>query len=745
MQVDADNPQFDRAVAVVNHTSRHLFLTGKAGTGKTTFLKYIRDHTFKKLAVVAPTGVAAINAGGMTIHSFFQLPFGTFIANGASGWGETNNPVFNTNQLLGKLRIHRKKADMIRELELLIIDEISMVRADVLDAMDMVLRHIRRKQHIPFGGLQMVYIGDLFQLPPVVKNEDWMLLQPHYQGPFFFHARAIAEAPPLYLELKKIYRQDDPRFISLLNKVRTNCCGDPELQLLEQHYQPNFIPDAKAGYITLTSHNYLADRINQRELEKLTTKKYELAAEVEREFPESAFPADKNLVLKEGAQIIFLKNDKSEDRRYFNGKTGIVQRIDRPNDKIYIRFPGETDLLELSKEIWYNIRYQYDAENQEIKETEIGSFRQFPIRLAWAVTIHKSQGLTFSRAIIDAGRAFAPGQVYVALSRLTGLEGMVLHSRITPGSIQTNGQVIAFAQREPSEEELNATLQQEQQLFLQQTVLSAFHWDKELRRLDQFAEQTGKGKAQDRLLETGWISQLRTQLLELQQVGFTFIRTLEKLIRDPAHYARLHQRTQDAARWFGQAIEEKILVAITGQTQALKTKGRTKKKRARLDQLAQAFTDKQWQLNQAVVITRALHQQEKPETLLKAATDLYHPPVATPAGKKGEKQDKEAKATIKGSTRYISLTLYQANKSPVEIARERDLKPATILGHLVTFIPTGEVEIGALFEEKEVAAIRELIEDHPEASNAQIIAKSGGQYTHPAVQAVRLLLEKQNA
>ncbi len=739
MQVDASNSRFEKAVSIVNHTDRHLFLTGKAGTGKTTFLKYIRQHSFKKMAVVAPTGVAAINAGGVTIHSFFQLPFGTFIAKQRSGWNERNELVYNTQQLLGNLRIHKKKRALIRELDLLIIDEVSMVRADVLDAMDMVLRHIRRRHHEPFGGLQMIYIGDLYQLPPVVKEADRQLMHTVYEGPFFFHAQAIAEAPPIYLELKKIYRQDDPAFIGLLNNIRRNCCTREELEILDRYYQPDFIPEGEDGYITLTSHNYLADRINNRELEKLPGKKLRIKAEVEGNFPESAYPADKLLEVKEGAQVMFIKNDKGEDRRYYNGKTGTIAAIDPVNEKITIRFPEEEDLLELSRETWRNIRYQYDEIKDEVKEKEIGSFKQFPLRLAWAVTIHKSQGLTFQKAIVDAGRAFADGQVYVALSRLTGLEGLVLHSRITPSSIRTNEQVLEFANSELPEEQLDHMLKEAQTRFLHQSVLSAFQWDKLLIHLEKFRETTEQNTATDRLMQTGLVNTLKNVLLEQQRVSFQFLPVLERLLGDKRTYERLHERTQAAAKWFARDLDEKVIGALNKQIKKWKTKPRTKKKVKQLHQLLQHFLNKKQQMEQAVVITGALLQNIENRVLVQTAVQMHQFNNNTSGeAKQGKPEDKP----VKGASMLTSLSLFKQGHSPEEIAGLRELKTGTIIDHLISFLPTGEVKIEELFLPKKVTAVTKIIQAHPDATLTEIRSMAGAEFSFREIKAAKLLQQK---
>jgi ATP-dependent exoDNAse (exonuclease V) alpha subunit len=406
MLSDPHNPIFQLAVQFVNQTARPVFLTGRAGTGKTTFLKYIRENSFKKMAVVAPTGVAAINAGGTTMHSFFQLPFGPFIPSPQYGWNPEAPGFTDPNSLFKNIRFNASKRELLQELDLLIIDEISMVRADMLDAVDAILRHFRQQPLAPFGGLQVLYIGDLYQLPPVVSREEWQLLQQHYASPFFFDAHVVRQSPPVYLELNKIYRQNEVEFINILNNVRNNRLRPEDIERLHDFYQPEFVPSKHDNYITLTSHNVKADSINQEELAKIPGKSQTFEASITGEFGDKAFPAERSLTVKEGAQIMLIKNDKGETRRYFNGKIGTVTKV--KEDKLIIAFPDEPEELVLEKETWRNIRYQYDKELDKVEEEELGTFRQYPIRLAWAITIHKSQGLTFEKAVIDAGASFPP-------------------------------------------------------------------------------------------------------------------------------------------------------------------------------------------------------------------------------------------------------------------------------------------------------------------------------------------------
>src|SRR5215216_1401584 len=524
---DPNNTIFQKAVAFVNQTNKHLFLTGKAGTGKTTFLRYIKENSFKKMAVVAPTGVAAINAGGVTIHSFFQLPFGPFVPTQKNNWEVFNGNVNNQHSLFKNLRLSGAKRDLLRELDLLVIDEVSMVIADMLDAVDAVLRHVRRQPLIPFGGVQMLYIGDLFQLPPVVRNDEWNVLKEYYDSPFFFNAHAVKQATPVYIELKKIYRQSDSAFIGILNNIRNNICTKEDLQKLHEHYKPDFAPAKEENYIVLTSHNEKADLINRRELQKLPGQVYSYKAEISGEFYDRSFPAEEVLNLKVGAQIMFIKNDKGEFRRFFNGKIGIIKNIF--DDKIYVSFPHETDTLTLEKETWQNIKYSYNKDSDKIDEEELGTFKQYPIRLAWAITIHKSQGLTFDKAIIDAGSSFAPGQVYVALSRLTSLDGLVLHSRIHPNCISTDSRVLDFVKSEESEEQLQEILKEEQEAFVKQSLLKGFNWQKVQDAVLGHKENILGRDLLKKEESLGWINELQKAVEEIDEVSKKFIRQLEQL------------------------------------------------------------------------------------------------------------------------------------------------------------------------------------------------------------------------
>ncbi len=443
---------FQLATQLVNQSNRNIFLTGKAGTGKTTFLKYIRENCHKQMAIVAPTGVAAINAGGVTIHSFFQLPFAPFIPE-ATGFTGNNEETVNRHSLLSRLRFNSDKRKVLQQLELLVIDEISMVRCDVLDAVDAVLRHIRQRPNERFGGVQLLFIGDMLQLPPVVKEQEWRLLSDHYNGQYFFDSKVLQEEPPVYVEFNKIYRQSDEQFIAVLNQVRNNELDEDGMKILERRFQPSFRRSKQDGYIILTTHNDKAREINARELSGLDGSSFTYEAEIKGEFSDRAYPADEILYLKTGAQVMFIRNDAAENgKRFFNGKIGTVSRLEA--EKIFVQCEGDSYEIEVGKEEWENIRYTVNKTNRQLESDVLGSFQQYPLRLAWAITIHKSQGLTFDKAIIDAGEAFAPGQVYVALSRCTNLEGMVLQSRVRSQSLFMDARIKQFSNRAATDDQL---------------------------------------------------------------------------------------------------------------------------------------------------------------------------------------------------------------------------------------------------------------------------------------------------
>ena len=434
------NPQLELANNLLKYTGTHLFLTGKAGTGKTTFLHHLRGHSPKRMIVVAPTGVAAINAKGVTIHSFFQLSFAPFVP--------------GTKPANEFFRFSKEKINIMRSLDLLVIDEISMVRADLLDAVDYVLRHFRRNEQ-PFGGVQLLMIGDLEQLAPVVKDDEWNLLCNHYETPFFFDSQALKNTSYVCVELKTVYRQSDDAFIRMLNRIREKKIDHTLLQELNKRYQPDFNPDHAEGYIILTTHNAQAQRINSDKLAEINGKSYLYEAAVTGNFPAYSFPTDARLALKKGAQVMFVKNDLSSEKRYYNGKIAVITHID--DHRIEAQGKEDAYPIVVEKAVWSNMKYAIDPDTQELLEEEEGSFEQYPLKTAWAITIHKSQGLTFDKAIIDANASFAHGQVYVALSRCRTLDGLVLSSPVSVRSVIRSDAIDTFVrdaeEKEPNEEQ----------------------------------------------------------------------------------------------------------------------------------------------------------------------------------------------------------------------------------------------------------------------------------------------------
>lgn len=518
-----NNPELQRAWQIIENTGMHLFLTGKAGTGKTTFLRHLKKQSPKRIVVVAPTGIAAINAGGVTIHSFFQLPFAPFIP----------DTTFNASQ--NRFRFGKEKINIIRSMDLLVIDEISMVRADLLDAIDSVLRRYRDR-YKPFGGVQLLMIGDLQQLAPVIKENEWNLLKTYYDTSFFFGSRALKETAYATIELKQVYRQNDPYFLSLLNNVRENKVDQSTLDALNRRYIPDFQPTKADGYIRLTTHNYQAQQINDHELSQIKERAFNYRAEITGTFPEYSYPTDELLTLKKGAQIMFVKNDPSPEKRYYNGMIGEVCTID--NRGFSVRTPNCSESITVVPEEWENSKYVLNEETKEITEEVEGVFKQYPVKAAWAITIHKSQGLTFEHAIIDAHSSFAHGQAYVALSRCKTLEGMILSTPLSPNAIISDSTVDSYSQyietHVPSEEMIH-TMQQSyflslvSELFDFSLISSSFSEQSRLiyEHFYKFFPQLLKK----------YKTQMQAFLLEVVDVAYRFHKQYQRLVSQYPDYA----------------------------------------------------------------------------------------------------------------------------------------------------------------------------------------------------------------
>jgi len=560
------NPQLDLAFDFVQYTGQNLFLTGKAGTGKTTFLKNLKMASPKRMIVVAPTGVAAINAGGVTIHSFFQLSFGPQIPQDPD---KNQSPAGFTAGGSGEgvKRFNKEKINIIRSMDLLVIDEISMVRADVLDAIDEVLRRYRNR-YKPFGGVQLLMIGDLQQLAPIVREDEWEILKSYYDTSFFFSSRALKQSTFRGIELKHIFRQSDQRFIELLNKVRDNRLDAETLQELNSRYQPGFNPDEKEGYITLTTHNYQSQQINSSKLGMLESASSKFLAEVSGEFPEYSFPTDQELELKIGSQVMFVKNEPPPAKRFFNGKIGKITDIEE--DQIEVLCPGEESVIRVERLVWQNTKYALNDATQEIEEEVIGTFSQFPLKLAWAITIHKSQGLTFEKAIIDARSSFAHGQVYVALSRCKTIEGLVLSSPIAVHSVKSDSTVAQFSEEVERNQPGAAELEQSRKEYLQQLLSELFDFKPILRQIQYLQRLWNEHNSQ--LLGSlnfvlrGIAAPLQTDIIDVAVRFGNQVRQLVSVGPNPEGDEMLQERIRKASSFFYEKLEEVLEQPLSDAT-----------------------------------------------------------------------------------------------------------------------------------------------------------------------------------
>jgi hypothetical protein len=545
------NKELDLAWDFVTKTNRNIFLTGKAGTGKTTFLHKLKMQSSKRMVVVAPTGVAAINAKGVTIHSFFQMPFGPIL------------PDTDLNASAGfNRKFSKTKINIIKSLDLLVIDEISMVRSDLLDGIDKTLRRFKNR-NLVFGGVQLLMIGDLQQLSPVIKDHEWRILSPFYRNAFFFSSQAYQNSGAITIELKHIYRQDNPVFIEILNEVRNNKLSKESAEELNKRYKPKFIPNEDDGYISLTTHNSKATQVNQLELEKLKGKSKTYNALVEGKFPEHSYPNDQKLVLKVGSQVMFVKNDSSPEKRYFNGKIGKVILLD--NDEVIVNCPDDDFNIVTKPEQWENINYTVDSVTSVISEDRIGSYTQMPLRLAWSITIHKSQGLTFEKAIIDAEGAFAHGQTYVALSRCKSLEGLVLKSKITPNQIISDSNVISFNEAAEANQPNSDSLEQSKRIFQLDLISEIFNYYKFLFPLNRILDIYYKNRGSiEGSIETPLIT-IKDCITNLLKVSTSFnsqLKSIGDISEIPESNASIQERFVKAITYFSNQTKAVIEVSL---------------------------------------------------------------------------------------------------------------------------------------------------------------------------------------
>lgn len=682
------NPVFELAEKFVNQTDKTLFVTGKAGTGKTTFLRHIVESTHKKCVVAAPTGIAAINAGGVTLHSLLQLPMLPFLPTSGSF---DQNIALTKKTLFMVQKMGRDKIKLLNELELLIIDEASMLRADTLDCIDTILK-ARRNSNEPFGGLQILFIGDLFQLPPVVRREEEALLRDYYASSYFFSAEVMQNNQAICIELDKVYRQQDDFFVNILNEVRDSRLKSDHLEILNERYNPMFEPDSIGDYITVTSHNQKADEINQRNLARLSSPEKLFEAEKTGEF--FVEPVDPQLKLKEGAQIIFIKNDKQEAKRYYNGKLGIIDKI---NEKgITVTFPKENTSLLLEKEVWENKRVEFNSETDEIEEKILGTYTQYPIKLAWAITIHKSQGLTFDKAIVDAGDSFAPGQVYVALSRLRTLEGMVLKSKITQDAIKTDATVKEFAKTFDKLDTLDELLEEARKEYIPKLLYKVFDYDKLIESFQFFIDSFNKRKFDGLAEASTWAMKQYQPLTKHGQTAAKFVMQLQQIInQQPTDYELLHERTQKAEEYFTNELDALIL-----ELQLHKAKYAIKKN-------TKAYTK---DLEVLIMLAKKQRETFQKATLLTkviAGETEYFQKFLEKAGKP-EKEQPKPKAD-KVDTKAVSFELFQTHKDVAKVAELRGLVAGTIVGHLTHYVTLGQIEATELLPQDRLDTILNVI------------------------------------
>lgn len=720
----------------INTTNRHIFLTGKAGTGKTTFLKYITEHTHKNTIVAAPTGIAAINAGGVTLHSLFQLPFGAFLPSNDRLSGVTINTAISTPQsLLSNFQMNKTKREMLRELELLIIDEASMLRADLLDAIDTVLRFVRRQRNVPFGGVQIMFIGDLLQLPPVVKETEWRHLSSFYGGIYFFHSLALRQNAPVYIELDKIYRQSDQEFISLLNNLRENKITSRDAELLNKRYVPDFESSKYKSYIFLTTHNRKADEINSQELTRLKTQSYFFNAEVEGEFNEYNYPVDQRLELKEGAQVMFMKNDYSGEQRYFNGKLGTISELSQ--DVIQVSFDDGTPSTFVEPYTWENKKYTLNNNSGEIEEKLVGKFIHYPLKLAWAITVHKSQGLTFERAIIDVSKAFAPGQIYVALSRLTSLDGLVLTAQIKGNNLACDKDIIDFSKSKKSLEQLHDELSDSTVQFVSETALKAFDFNWMHKEMEFHVQSYNKDA--NRSIKQQYKTWAQTLLIHVDPIKKTadnFSHQIRRIIQENQEdkLQILHERIVSAKKYFEPLLTE-IKQRVGEHLKELSTQKKIKKYLTELTDLEQIFV-------------RQLQRIYKAEALLKSAIDrtefsmevLKENPLfkSRIEGVKEKKVNSlKSKKKEKIPTKEISFSLFKEGKNIVEIAEERSMVQSTIEGHLAYFVGTGEIDILQLVDEEIVGQITTFCKENETTQTGSIKASLGDNVSYGQIKLVQ--------
>jgi hypothetical protein len=727
------------ALHYINTTAAPVFLTGKAGTGKTTFLKNLSSYTYKKFIIVAPTGIAALNAGGVTVHAQFMLPFGMFVPDKElTDELFTSSKVYNQRLLARKNPLNSLRKKILRSIDLLVIDEVSMLRADLLDAIDYRLKSVRNNYYQPFGGVQLLLIGDLHQLPPVVKRDEESLLRTYYRSPWFFESRSLNPETLIYIELDKIFRQQDETFIRILNNLRNNKASGEDIQLINRHYNPLISQQDLKETITLTTHNHQADEINQRALEDLNASPHYFDAKISGEFPESMFPAAHKLVLKTGCQIMFIKND-GEGKMYYNGKLATITDISL--EGINVRMEGSNTDYTLTTSVWENKRFRLDESTHEIHDDIIGTFEQYPVKLAWAITIHKSQGLTFDRAIIDPGKAFADGQVYVALSRLRSLDGLTLRSPLNPEVITTDKLIVDFTEHRNNAEPNTDTLKRRQIEFIGRLMIEAFNYDGIVKEIDNhrdaednshpdLKEQSFAEKLSAKLkFEKSNTEKFRKQLLDLFEAGA--LQQLKERLDKGVKYYLDFLWEQWESLWF-HIKEIQKLKKLKGYQERLQEADVLLFEKLEETEKAQQLI---WGIVQGersfdfVKITRS-RLARRNAFLENLEIQQFNESKEVRKGKKTNKKDKTPSFEI-------SLKLFEAGLKPQQIAKERNLAETTIMVHLIEGIDQKRISIFDLLPRSTVDKITGIIKSMPDSFRSKdVFDKLNGAHTYPEIRAV---------
>ena len=715
------------ASRLINHTGTNVFLTGKAGTGKTTFLKQIVEHTHKKCVVAAPTGIAAINAGGVTLHSLFQLPFGTFVPDNykqqaALAYFKINDP----QSLIKNLQLNANKRQLLREMELLIIDEVSMMRADVVDAIDVILKVVRKNPHRPFGGVQVLFIGDLLQLPPVVKDDEWQVLKQYYPSIFFFDAKVLRENKPVYIELEKIHRQSDAVFIQLLNNLRTSRVTKDDLDLLSSYYKPNFQPSPEENYITLTTHNAKAEKMNRSRLQDLSGTSFYYKAKLQGEFPENSYPVEQVLELKKGAQVIFVKNDNSGAQRFFNGKIGRVKSLNE--NEVWVEFSDSTKPILLETYEWENKKYVLNETSHELEESVIGTFTQYPVKLAWAITVHKSQGLSFDKAIVDIGDVFAPGQAYVALSRLRSLHGLVLNSPLNQRTIEPDAHVAEYSTTKSNSEDLTRYLEQGQLNYLSDLLQHTYNFAGLLQKFDEhkasYLSDKKKSVKQPHLI---WVKELCISFAETKRNADRFLNQVSGIFsQHRLNHNLLHERVNAAKNYF-LPILDTFCKQIFEKLKDIKSRKGVKTYLNELLELDGILYSQMRQIERSVFFVDAvLHDKEVDKLQLKYQMDAQshrqklqevlmaldsETPDETKKKEPKKSRDKEPWLSVsekkekKKPSKEITYDLFLSGMSVLAIAKERGLSVGTIESQLTQYLATGQLESKSLINDEKLNLI----------------------------------------